>query len=59
MFLSQLLCVTDSLPTCSDYLLLSLLRAVVAILDSFHFSLVRLLERKVKLLEKLVESLLR
>ena len=37
MFLSQLLCVTDSFPTCSDYLLLSLLRAVVAILDSFHF----------------------
>ena len=39
MFLSQLLCVslTDSFPTCSDYLLFSLLRAVVAILDSFHF----------------------
>ena len=39
MFLSQLLCVrlTDSFPTFSDYLLFSLLRAVVAILDSFHF----------------------
>ena len=39
MFLSQLLCVslTDSFPTCSDYLLFSLLRAVVAILDSFNF----------------------
>ena len=38
MFLSQLLCVslTDSFPTCSDYLLFSLLRAVVAILDTFH-----------------------
>ena len=39
MFLSQLLCVslTDSFHTCSDYLLFCLLRAVVAILDSFHF----------------------